>query len=172
MATMRSDHRPSWRFSSLPSLSRSFLADHPPPGSQVCRTHCGQRDKCPTREPASYGHAPPRCHRRVPLWYNAGSALPLQRLGPSFQVSSRENLCWCRRVGMWAHTARSLSLRAQWEQQGPAGGMYKGTRGGEAISFSACDDSQVSADTKALSRVTSTGVSDSVVAVCFFGATS
>lgn len=48
-------------------------------------------------------------------------------------------------------------FRAQWEKQSPPGGVYKGTQGGEAICYSGCADSQVSADTKALSRVTTTG---------------
>lgn len=44
-----------------------------------------------------------------------------------------------------------------WEDHTPQNGMRKGTSGGEAISFSGCDDDQVSADTKALSQITSTG---------------
>ncbi|CAM6028314.1 unnamed protein product [Sphagnum balticum] len=44
-----------------------------------------------------------------------------------------------------------------WEDQRPMNGAWKGTSGGEAFSFSGCDDSQTSADTSALSRVTSTG---------------
>ncbi|WCJ36391.1 metacaspase 1 [Euphorbia peplus] len=44
-----------------------------------------------------------------------------------------------------------------WEDHRPRSGTWKGTNGGEAISFSGCDDNQTSADTSALSRVTSTG---------------
>ncbi|XP_058086466.1 metacaspase-1-like [Magnolia sinica] len=44
-----------------------------------------------------------------------------------------------------------------WEDHRPRSGAWKGTSGGEAISFSGCDDDQTSADTSALSRVTSTG---------------
>ncbi|VFQ85932.1 unnamed protein product [Cuscuta campestris] len=44
-----------------------------------------------------------------------------------------------------------------WEDHRPRSGIMKGTSGGEAISFSGCDDDQTSADTSALSRVTSTG---------------
>lgn len=44
-----------------------------------------------------------------------------------------------------------------WEDHRPRTGRWKGTSGGEAISFSGCDDDQTSADTSALSKVTSTG---------------
>lgn len=44
-----------------------------------------------------------------------------------------------------------------WEDHRPRSGTWKGTSGGEAISFSGCDDNQTSADTSALSRITSTG---------------
>ncbi|XXG77971.1 hypothetical protein AAC387_Pa08g2014 [Persea americana] len=44
-----------------------------------------------------------------------------------------------------------------WEDHRPRSGVWKGTSGGEAISFSGCDDDQTSADTSALSRITSTG---------------
>ncbi|XP_065872002.1 metacaspase-1-like [Euphorbia lathyris] len=44
-----------------------------------------------------------------------------------------------------------------WEDHRPRSGVWKGTNGGEAISFSGCDDNQTSADTSALSKVTSTG---------------
>ncbi|KDO57707.1 hypothetical protein CISIN_1g016243mg [Citrus sinensis] len=44
-----------------------------------------------------------------------------------------------------------------WEDHRPRSGMWKGTSGGEAISFSGCDDNQTSADTSALSKITSTG---------------
>ncbi|KAL5973757.1 Metacaspase-1 [Asimina triloba] len=44
-----------------------------------------------------------------------------------------------------------------WEDHRPRSGRCKGTSGGEAISFSGCDDHQTSADTSALSRITSTG---------------
>ncbi|KAH1106807.1 hypothetical protein J1N35_010575 [Gossypium stocksii] len=44
-----------------------------------------------------------------------------------------------------------------WEDHRPASGLWKGTSGGEVISFSGCDDDQTSADTSALSRITSTG---------------
>lgn len=44
-----------------------------------------------------------------------------------------------------------------WEDHRPKSGVWKGTNGGEVISFSGCDDDQTSADTSALSKVTSTG---------------
>ncbi|KAF5744254.1 metacaspase-1 [Tripterygium wilfordii] len=44
-----------------------------------------------------------------------------------------------------------------WEDHRPRSGLWKGTSGGEAISFSGCDDDQTSADTSALSKITSTG---------------
>ncbi|KZV34900.1 metacaspase-1 [Dorcoceras hygrometricum] len=44
-----------------------------------------------------------------------------------------------------------------WEDHRPRTGIWKGTSGGEVISFSGCDDDQTSADTSALSKVTSTG---------------
>ncbi|CAL5407617.1 unnamed protein product [Camellia sinensis] len=44
-----------------------------------------------------------------------------------------------------------------WEDHRPRSGVWKGTSGGEVISFSGCDDDQTSADTAALSKVTSTG---------------
>lgn len=44
-----------------------------------------------------------------------------------------------------------------WEDHRPRNGRWKGTSGGEAICFSGCDDDQTSADTSALSKVTSTG---------------
>ncbi|KAK4488565.1 hypothetical protein RD792_004331 [Penstemon davidsonii] len=44
-----------------------------------------------------------------------------------------------------------------WEDHRPRSGVWKGTNGGEAISFSGCDDDQTSADTSALSKITSTG---------------
>ncbi|CAI9269096.1 unnamed protein product [Lactuca saligna] len=44
-----------------------------------------------------------------------------------------------------------------WEDHRPRSGIYKGTNGGEVISISGCDDDQTSADTSALSRITSTG---------------
>ncbi|GLT39890.1 hypothetical protein SLA2020_140570 [Shorea laevis] len=47
--------------------------------------------------------------------------------------------------------------RYYWEDHRPRSGMWKGTSGGEVISFSGCDDNQASADTSALSGVTSTG---------------
>lgn len=34
-----------------------------------------------------------------------------------------------------------------WEDHSPRSGMWKGTNGGEVISFSGCDDDQTSADT-------------------------
>ncbi|XP_047959340.1 metacaspase-1-like [Salvia hispanica] len=49
------------------------------------------------------------------------------------------------------------SGRYSWEDHRPPSGAWKGTSGGEAISFSGCDDNQTSADTAALSKVTSTG---------------
>ncbi|CAI9774049.1 unnamed protein product [Fraxinus pennsylvanica] len=47
--------------------------------------------------------------------------------------------------------------RYRWEDHRPRSGAWKGTNGGEVISFSGCDDDQTSADTAALSKVTSTG---------------
>ncbi|KAG7595385.1 Caspase-like domain superfamily [Arabidopsis suecica] len=44
-----------------------------------------------------------------------------------------------------------------WEDHRPRSGLWKGTAGGEAISISGCDDDQTSADTSALSKITSTG---------------
>lgn len=44
-----------------------------------------------------------------------------------------------------------------WEDHRPPSGVWKGTSGGEVVSFSGCDDDQTSADTAALSKVTSTG---------------
>ncbi|KAJ3680490.1 hypothetical protein LUZ60_016768 [Juncus effusus] len=44
-----------------------------------------------------------------------------------------------------------------WEDHRPRSGIWKGTSGGEVISFSGCDDDQTSADTAMLSRITSTG---------------
>lgn len=44
-----------------------------------------------------------------------------------------------------------------WEDHRPRSGIWKGTSGGEAISISGCDDDQTSADTSALSKITSTG---------------
>lgn len=39
------------------------------------------------------------------------------------------------------------SGRYVWEDHRPKSGVWKGTSGGEAISFSGCDDDQTSADT-------------------------
>ncbi|KAK8658950.1 hypothetical protein V6N13_029169 [Hibiscus sabdariffa] len=47
--------------------------------------------------------------------------------------------------------------RYTWEDHRPRTGMWKGTSGGEVISFSGCADDQTSADTSALSKITSTG---------------
>ncbi|KAM1369900.1 hypothetical protein ACFX15_039709 [Malus domestica] len=47
--------------------------------------------------------------------------------------------------------------RYVWEDHRPPSGMWKGSGGGEVISFSGCDDDQTSADTSALSKITSTG---------------
>ncbi|GMY22980.1 metacaspase-1 [Fagus crenata] len=44
-----------------------------------------------------------------------------------------------------------------WEDHRPRSGVWKGTSGGEVISLSGCDDDQTSADTSALSKITSTG---------------
>ncbi|KAA8520412.1 hypothetical protein F0562_014668 [Nyssa sinensis] len=44
-----------------------------------------------------------------------------------------------------------------WEDHRPRSGVWKGTSGGEVISFSGCDDDQTSADTSALSKITTTG---------------
>ncbi|XP_076949159.1 metacaspase-1-like [Bidens hawaiensis] len=45
----------------------------------------------------------------------------------------------------------------EWEDHRPKSGIWKGTNGGEVISISGCDDDQTSADTSALSKITSTG---------------
>ncbi|KAJ8624983.1 hypothetical protein MRB53_033513 [Persea americana] len=45
----------------------------------------------------------------------------------------------------------------RWEDHSPPSGVYKGTSGGLAVSFSGCDDHQTSADTLALSGNTITG---------------
>ncbi|XP_023552768.1 metacaspase-1-like [Cucurbita pepo subsp. pepo] len=45
----------------------------------------------------------------------------------------------------------------RWEDHRPPSGVYKGTNGGEVISFSGCDDNQTAADTQAMSKVTTTG---------------
>eukprot|EP00850_Spirogloea_muscicola_P004776 SM000021S06409 [mRNA] locus=s21:17072:19173:- [translate_table: standard] len=47
--------------------------------------------------------------------------------------------------------------RFTWKDDRPPTLKFTGTSGGEAFCFSGCDDSQTSADTAALSRVTSTG---------------
>lgn len=39
-----------------------------------------------------------------------------------------------------------------WEDHRPRSGVWKGTSGGEAISFSGCDDHQISIDTRVSSR--------------------
>lgn len=44
-----------------------------------------------------------------------------------------------------------------WEDHRPRSGTWKGTSGGEAISFSGCDDGETSADTSALSKIATTG---------------
>lgn len=44
-----------------------------------------------------------------------------------------------------------------WEDHRPPSGVFKGTSGGEVISFSGCDDNQTAADTQAMSKVTTTG---------------
>ncbi|KAJ6764337.1 METACASPASE-1-LIKE [Salix koriyanagi] len=49
------------------------------------------------------------------------------------------------------------SGKYEWEDHRPRTGVWKGTSGGEVISFSGCDDDQNSADTSALSKITSTG---------------
>lgn len=41
-----------------------------------------------------------------------------------------------------------------WEDHRPASGLWKGTSGGEVISFSGCDDDQTSADTSVSFRNT------------------
>lgn len=51
----------------------------------------------------------------------------------------------------------SRSGQYVWEDHRPRSGVWKGTSGGEVISFSGCDDNQTSADTSALSKITSTG---------------
>ncbi|GAB4862002.1 Metacaspase-1 [Ancistrocladus abbreviatus] len=55
-------------------------------------------------------------------------------------------LCRMNRSGQYA-----------WEDHRPRTGVWKGSNGGEVISFSGCDDDQTSADTAALSKITSTG---------------
>ncbi|KAF5946257.1 hypothetical protein HYC85_016485 [Camellia sinensis] len=55
-------------------------------------------------------------------------------------------LCRMNRMGQYV-----------WEDHRPQSGVWKGTNGGEVISFSGCDDDQTSADTAALSKITSTG---------------
>ncbi|XP_057979695.1 metacaspase-1-like [Malania oleifera] len=55
-------------------------------------------------------------------------------------------LCRMRRGGQY-----------KWEDHRPRSGLWKGTNGGEVFSFSGCDDDQTSADTSALSKITSTG---------------
>ncbi|EPS67192.1 hypothetical protein M569_07584, partial [Genlisea aurea] len=55
-------------------------------------------------------------------------------------------LCRMNRSGQYA-----------WEDHRPRSGVWKGSNGGEVISFSGCDDDQTSADTSALSKITSTG---------------
>ncbi|KAK1425078.1 hypothetical protein QVD17_20422 [Tagetes erecta] len=45
----------------------------------------------------------------------------------------------------------------EWEDHRPKDGIWKGSSGGEVISISGCDDDQTSADTSALSKITSTG---------------
>ncbi|KAL8227945.1 hypothetical protein R6Q57_015529 [Mikania cordata] len=45
----------------------------------------------------------------------------------------------------------------EWEDHRPKTGIWKGSSGGEVISISGCDDVQTSADTSALSKITSTG---------------
>ena len=52
-------------------------------------------------------------------------------------------LYWYYRSGQYA-----------WEDHWPRSGVWKGTSGGEAISFSGCDDDQTSADTSVSSRST------------------
>ncbi|XP_023890858.2 metacaspase-1 [Quercus suber] len=44
-----------------------------------------------------------------------------------------------------------------WEDHRPRSGVWKGTSGGELISFSSCEDDQTSAESSALSKTTSTG---------------
>ncbi|XP_057807496.1 metacaspase-1 [Salvia miltiorrhiza] len=51
----------------------------------------------------------------------------------------------------------SRSGQYVWEDHRPRSGVWKGSNGGEVISFSGCDDDQTSADTSALSKITSTG---------------
>lgn len=51
----------------------------------------------------------------------------------------------------------SRSGQYVWEDHRPRSGVWKGTSGGEVVSFSGCDDHQTSADTSALSKITSTG---------------
>ncbi|KAI3498407.1 hypothetical protein L1887_34182 [Cichorium endivia] len=45
----------------------------------------------------------------------------------------------------------------EWEDHRPKDNIWKGSNGGEVISISGCDDDQTSADTSALSKITSTG---------------
>uniref|UniRef100_A0A803M4K6 Peptidase C14 caspase domain-containing protein n=1 Tax=Chenopodium quinoa TaxID=63459 RepID=A0A803M4K6_CHEQI len=64
--------------------------------------------------------------------------------------------------GRWSGGAAAVvSIRRSgqyfWEDHRPRSGVWKGSNGGEVISISGCDDDQTSADTAALSQVTSTG---------------
>lgn len=45
-----------------------------------------------------------------------------------------------------------------WEDHRPRSGRWKGTNGGEVISFSGCDDNQTSADTSVISYKITTSV--------------
>ena len=52
----------------------------------------------------------------------------------------------------WKLLGRSGSYR--WEDHRPPSGVYKGTNGGEVISFSGCDDDQTAADTQVKTLLT------------------
>uniref|UniRef100_M8AMG8 Metacaspase-1 n=1 Tax=Aegilops tauschii TaxID=37682 RepID=M8AMG8_AEGTA len=89
---------------------------------------------------------------------HSGTALDLPFLCRMSSVSSAKVS-----YPFWYRTGQYV-----WEDHRPRSGVWKGTSGGEAISFSGCDDNQTSADTsfitlfyyflsKALSKITSTG---------------
>jgi hypothetical protein len=49
-----------------------------------------------------------------------------------------------------AYIDENRSGKYVWEDHRPRSGVWKGTSGGEVISFSGCDDDQTSADTSVL----------------------
>ncbi|GFY90379.1 metacaspase 1 [Actinidia rufa] len=68
-------------------------------------------------------------------------------------------VCGCGITSRWAVDGGCGRWSGQyvWEDHRPRSGLWTGTNGGEVISFSGCDDDQTSADTSALSKITSTG---------------